>query len=261
MLLLLYIVGSLGAFQTIDCLQNITPTILSPPALSNWKIIPGTGGNWQTNTKKKLIASICKANTPSTIESPFWGTNNAKRVFLKLTTETGGRCLTNIIDNTNCQVRLSYSKAKTSSPISIYNVVNATTFPKNTFFNSSNINQNKFQTSILFIENMTDFTGIHFKFETLSYCGLIREISLNYYECPKRSENLVNFNKTAAPDAYTQVEQVLGDCTENAVRNIVDPPIMDCWFNGTFEIHGSCVCDAGYKKDVTECIRKYFIIL
>ena len=82
---------------------------------------------------------------------------------------------------------------------------------------------------------MTDFTGIQFKFETLSYCGIIKEYSLNYYECPKRSENLVNFNKTAAPDAYTQVEHILGDCTENAVRNIVDTPIMDCWFNGTFE--------------------------
>ena len=250
----------MGAFQIVDCLQEITPTILQSPSLSNWK----QNGNWRTNSGGGFIGSICKTDISlSQLDTGYWATSNANRVFLKIRTEAATRCLPNNIKNdTSCQVWLSYSKANTTKPqyISDYNVINATTFPENTFINSSNQDQDKFQTNILFIENMTNFTGIHFRFETLSYCGIIREYTLNYYECPKRSENLVNFNKTAAPDAYKQVEHILGDCTENAVRNIVDPPIMDCWFNGTFEIHGSCVCDAGYKKISTACSRKYDLI-
>lgn len=259
---LLCVISFLGAFQIIECLQDITPTVLIPPSLSNWK--SEDSGNWRTNPSKKSIASICKTDLPpSTLDTGYWGTSNAKRVFLKIRTEAGGKCVPSPANNTGCQFWLSYSKANTSSPqyITNYNVINATTFPKNTFINSSNVDQEKLQTSTLFIENMTNFTGIHFRFETLSYCGTITEYTLNYYECPKKSENLVNFKKTAAPDAYKKVEHVLGDCTENAVRNIVDPPIMDCWFNGTFEIHGSCVCDAGYKKVSKECSRKYFVIL
>ena len=256
-LLLIYI-SIMSTIKIVDSLETITPTPLQAPALSNWKI---QGVNWRVNQQNGIISSICMKDTPSTLDTGFWRTSNANRIFLRVITETGGYCLVNKTENTTCQFRLSYTRTNSSTPqyVSNYNVVNATAFPRNTFFNSSNVdNIEKIQNNTFFIENMTDFTGIHFRLETVSYCGTIKQINLNYYQCPKVSENLVNFNKTAAPDIYTQVEKVWGECTENAVmRSGVDRPRMDCWFNGTFEIHGSCVCDAGYTRVGTECSREY----
>ena len=235
-------------------IKSVSSTSLTSPLISSWLV---KGSNWNVNTQSKIITAYRIRNQLSTLETGFWSTENANRVALKVTTKTYGPCLLNITDNTNCQFTMSYSRALMQSSASIF--LNSSNFPENTFFNESNIEglganrKSIAQTNIIYIDNMTDFAGINFRFSTLSYTGLITEIDLSYLECPEISENLVNFKKTAAPDIYTNVTKISGKCEENAVESDTDTPSMECWYDGRFEIHGLCVCEKGYTKDVTQC--------
>eukprot|EP00111_Clytia_hemisphaerica_P008286 TCONS_00024179-protein len=227
--------------------KDIKETNLPPKNQpSNWKII---GTNWQPTTSN-LVVSFCRTiDEVSTMMPGFWPIGDAKRVFLTIKTESRSECKTNITDNRDCQVSIAYSRVTSDAPIQEFNNKNATRFPEDTFFNSST---SALRTGVLSIDNVTDFTGLQFGFEITSFCGFIRSWQLTYYQCPRVSENLVNFNQTSAPDSYKQVEEVFGECTNFAALEIgSDRPKMECFTNGTYNIIGRCVCDAGYTNETT----------
>ena len=84
------------------------------------------------------------------------------------------------------------------------------------------------------------------------YCGNVPQIYLFYYKCPTATPNLVEFTEEAAPTNSTSPKELVGKCAKNAIESS-SPRTMKCYFNGTFEIFGSCECKAGFTNLVNKC--------
>jgi len=237
----------------VVCQQPIEVDLLKP-LIDNWIGWTIIGGE---------ISILGDATAiPSYLFSPFWDTKDARRVILTVETQTVGRCLTNITDNSLCQVQLSYTKVKNDvSSVSTYTNVNVSSFPQDTFYTNLTEQELKVdrtggvkRSSNVSIQNLTQSAGILFRFGTKGFVGFLSSIKLSYFQCPEVSDNLVNFNKTSAPDIYEGDRNVTGTCTANAGLKVNSvTPRMICHYDGTYEIVGNCECKAGYYKDTTSC--------
>lgn len=80
-------------------------------------------------------------------------------------------------------------------------------------------------------------------------CGGLELIRLYYYECPTKTGALVEFAATPAPSLPLSPISLKGKCAQNAIQNESYSPLsMKCYYNGTYEVFGSCVCKAGFSN-------------
>lgn len=81
------------------------------------------------------------------------------------------------------------------------------------------------------------------------FCGSLSLTRLYYYKCPARTSVLVNFVSTPAPSKLFSPIVLQGNCAENAVQNKSNSLLsMKCYYNGSYEVFGNCVCKAGFSN-------------
>ena len=90
------------------------------------------------------------------------------------------------------------------------------------------------------------------------------EMKFYYYQCPSRTRALVNFIATLAPSKQSSPISIKGNCAEHAVqRNSSSSLYMKCYYNGSYEVYGSCLCKAGFSNldngRNKNCKRKFVI--
>ena len=89
-------------------------------------------------------------------------------------------------------------------------------------------------------------------FDGSSYCGTVRSFSIYHYICPGNTIELVDFVRQAAPIKSLSPKTLVGKCTNFAVERS-SPLTMKCYFNGSFEVFGSCECHPGYTNVSRKC--------
>lgn len=104
---------------------------------------------------------------------------------------------------------------------------------------------------ISFTRNQS-YSQVSLGLQDSSYCGTVKSISLFYYMCPANTADLVDFTEEAAPNKTTRQKTLIGKCTTNAVKKSSSLSMI-CYFNGTFEVFGSCECRAGFTKHKNKC--------
>ena len=81
------------------------------------------------------------------------------------------------------------------------------------------------------------------------YCGMIKSVSLYYYLCPAETIGLAVFPEVAAPSKISSPQTSVGTCAKNAVKKGSSCHLTrKCYYNGTFEVFGSCECEAGFTN-------------
>ena len=81
------------------------------------------------------------------------------------------------------------------------------------------------------------------------FCGNFELMRLYYYECPASTKALVNFIATPAPSKRVRFVELKGNCAENAVQSKSRSLLtMKCYYNGSYEVFGNCVCIAGFSN-------------
>ena len=81
------------------------------------------------------------------------------------------------------------------------------------------------------------------------YCGMIKSVSLYYYLCPAETIGLAVFPEVAAPSKISSPHTSVGTCAKNAVKKGSSCHLTrKCYYNGTFEVFGSCECEAGFTN-------------
>ena len=98
-----------------------------------------------------------------------------------------------------------------------------------------------------------------------NFCGALERIKFYYYQCPSSTRALVNFKATPAPSKNSSSILLKGNCADNAVQNNNSSSLyMKCYYNGSYEVFGSCLCKAGFSnldngKNNKNCKRKFVI--
>ena len=104
---------------------------------------------------------------------------------------------------------------------------------------------------VSFSRNQT-YSNVRLRLQEFTYCGTVTLITLFYYNCPTNTAELVEFTEEAAPSKLKSPKVLKGKCTRNAIP-ISTSLNMYCYFNGTFEISGSCACIAGFTNREKKC--------
>ena len=82
-----------------------------------------------------------------------------------------------------------------------------------------------------------------------NFCGTLKRIRSYYYQCPSRTRALVNFKATLAPSKNSSFILLKGNCADNAIQNNNSSSLsMKCYYNGSYEVFGSCSCKAGFSN-------------
>ena len=81
-----------------------------------------------------------------------------------------------------------------------------------------------------------------------NFCGYLQQIRFYYYQCPSSTRALVNFKATLAPSKNSSPILLKGNCADNAVQNNSSSLSMKCYYNGSYEVFGSCSCKAGFSN-------------
>ena len=113
------------------------------------------------------------------------------------------------------------------------------------------LNSNEFQKS-----NNTINFSIDKRYENVTlgvwgpnFCGhTLKPIRVYYYQCPSSTRVLVNFKATHAPSKNSSPIFLKGNCTDNAVQSNSSSLSMTCYYNGSYEVFGSCSCKAGFSN-------------
>lgn len=93
------------------------------------------------------------------------------------------------------------------------------------------------------------------------YCGNVHVVKLFYYSCC--SSNFIAFDlidivETVAPGKSSSPVMLSVKCVKNAVPEIESHSVTArCYYNGSVEILGSCVCKPGYTNIHRKCICRF----
>ena len=80
-----------------------------------------------------------------------------------------------------------------------------------------------------------------------NFCGTLKRIRFYYYQCSSSTRALVNFKETLAPSKNSSPILLKGNCADNADQNNSSLS-MKCYYNGSYEVFGSCSCKAGFSN-------------
>ena len=93
------------------------------------------------------------------------------------------------------------------------------------------------------------YSRLKLGFQAPFYCGVVESVSVYFYLCPAKTNALVDFPEVPAPSKILSPAISVGMCTKNAVTKYGDNSLfMKCYYDGTFEVLGSCQCEAGYTN-------------
>ena len=81
-----------------------------------------------------------------------------------------------------------------------------------------------------------------------NFCGYLQQIRFYYYQCPSSTRALVNFKATLAPSKFSSPILLKGSCAHNAVQSNSYSLSMKCYYNGSYEVFGNCLCKAGFSN-------------
>ena len=177
--------------------------------------------------------------------SGLYDVRKANELFIRISSES------RTYNSTNKTVRGTFSllalyggsrKSNEAFTIGIFPNLTSDTL-KDEFFQAND--------TISFSRNQS-YSQVRLALQESLYCGNVRSISMFYYKCPSDTAELVNFKEEAAPNKSASPREVKGSCTNNTIQNN-SPLTMRCYFNGTFEVFGSCECKAGFTNLTNEC--------
>ena len=81
-----------------------------------------------------------------------------------------------------------------------------------------------------------------------NFCGNLKLIRFYLYQCPSSTRALVNFKATFAPSKNSSSILLKGNCADNAIQNNKSSLCMKCYYNGSYQVLGSCSCKAGFSN-------------
>lgn len=210
----------------------------------------------QGNCKSSWIvafdkATICSSNISSskkncTAVSGPYDVRKVNELFINVSTETRKISKTDKVVHRKFVLLALYGSSQ--NPDEAYTTL-VSILPNSVF----NTLTDFFQTidTISFSRNQS-YSQVSLGLQDSSYCGTVKSISLFYYMCPANTAELVDFTEEAAPNKTTRQKKFIGKCTTNAVKKS-SSLTMICYFNGTFEVFGSCECRAGFTNHQNKC--------
>ena len=116
-----------------------------------------------------------------------------------------------------------------------------------TILNSSSLFQDSNDTINFSIDKR--YKNLSLGVQGLNFCGTLKQIRFFYCQCPSSTRALVNFKATLAPSKNSNSISLKGNCADNAVQNRNSSSLyMECYYNGSYEVFGSCLCKAGFSN-------------
>ena len=196
---------------------------------------------------RSSISTCSFTNENCTVISPQYVANQANELFINFTTET--RLCTGLEGKACGNTFVLFVAYEFYSRRRIE--VNIGNIPQ---FIPSHLNKKlvKRREIINFSKDQA-YDYVMIGFNTSNYCGIVSSFSIYYYNCPESTNELVEFAQQAAPNIPSSPAEVLGKCTKNAVQRGFLPLVMKCFFNGSFEIRGSCECRPGFASINRKC--------
>lgn len=194
---------------------------------------------------------VCSTNDTSTencsVLYGLYDVSKANELYVNVSTETRINSTDKVIRRTFRLFAL-YGDRKNQDEVFTKFVQ---TLPNSISGPTSDVRFFKTNDLVSFSKNQS-YSNVRLRLQEFTYCGTVKLITLFYYNCPTKTAELVDFIKEAAPSKLKSPKVLKGKCTRNA-NQISSPLIMYCYFNGTFEISGSCVCKAGFTNLDKKC--------
>lgn len=111
-------------------------------------------------------------------------------------------------------------------------------------------------TEMLEISHLSGKKYIRYLINSRNACGRLNNFTVYYYTFPVFSR-LTSFKETIAPSNKNETTEVVGQCVENSKPLNGKRPFINCAWNGTATIVGSCVCKKGFTNKSSQCIGKF----
>ena len=200
--------------------------------------------NWLVSADR---ATVCNNfNKNCTIVSGLYDVRKVNELFVNVSTETRKISKTDKVVGRKFVLLALYGSSQ--NPDEAYTTL-VSTLP-NSVFNALDF---FFQTiDVISFSRNQSYSQVSLGLQDSSYCGTVKSISLFYYICPANTAELVDFTGEAAPNKTTRQKKLIGKCTTNAVKKSSSLSMI-CYFNGTFEVIGSCECRAGFTNHKNKC--------
>lgn len=97
--------------------------------------------------------------------------------------------------------------------------------------------------------NMENKRYIQFVFDSKNLCGSLINFKTYYYTCHAREISLAKFPAVAAPSKREgRTKRVVGRCVGNSTCLSGQTPYLNCAWDGTSSVEGSCVCRKGFTN-------------
>ena len=111
------------------------------------------------------------------------------------------------------------------------------------------------------LERNKKYKYLKLALRSANYCGTIHAVKLFYYSCSSSNFNtfdLIDLVDTVAPSKSSSPIMLSVKCVKNAVREIESRSVKArCYYNGSVEIFGNCVCKSGYTNIQRKCICRF----
>ncbi|XP_063065031.1 ephrin type-A receptor 2 isoform X1 [Engraulis encrasicolus] len=118
---------------------------------------------------------------------------------------------------------------------------------------SSKTGELNINTETRIVDNLSR-KGFYLAFQDIGACVALYSVKVYYKICPAVVKNLVSFPDTVAGGDKQNLQQVEGQCVENAVSVSEEKPSMHCAEDGKWVVPlGQCQCRAGYEAVGDAC--------
>ena len=173
-----------------------------------------------------------------------YNVGEAKELYVNIQTETRN-CDT--IDGYSCTGKFSLIVHYQKNENNLKRVILPDNIPKkNPGLNRENFYYTNDTVSFSVDQN---YKILKLGFQGPFYCGMIKSVSLYYYLCPTETIGLAVFPEVAAPSKISSPHTSVGTCAKNAVKKGSSCHLTrKCYYSGTFEVFGSCECEAGFTN-------------
>ena len=180
--------------------------------------------------------------------------NEARELYMNIQTET--RDCATLNNSINCTGKLSLSVNYPINKNDFQRVILPDEIPLNIYKKQGNFVATNDTVSFSVDRN---YNSLRLGFQAPFYCGHIKSVSIYRYLCPAKTNALVDFQEVPAPSKISSPYTSFGTCTRNAVKKSSSRYLsMNCYYNGTAQVFGSCECESGYTKNKNLCEGEWF---
>ena len=213
--------------------QGWTTSVSHPCQFEGWYIT------------KFRITRCTLTKTSCTAFSPQYIVNQVNELFIDITTDTRHVAICSKACNSTFALFVSYQLNQSRRNEVIGNI------PQ---FIPSHVNSSFFKSrEIINFSKDQEYDHIMVGLNASRYCGTVYSFSMYYYNCPASTNELIEFVQEAAPNISSSPTEALGKCIKNSVQKGSSLLVMKCFFNGSFEIWGSCECRPGFTNVTGKC--------